>query len=226
MPFTSSDGNNWNPGRAANASIPNLNAVALAGLVYIAVGDNGRIDVSPDGVVWITENSNTTVNLHGVQCALGSNNFYTCVAVGDSGVITVSNDNGATWSAQVINGAPNLRAIAYGNFDNNLTNSVLGVAGSAAINTWVAVGDAGALLVNNNGSWQARSIGTGANLKAVTYTTQFAVLDATGNVYLNQTGLGTWQGPLATGIANSAAITTDGRGYVAIGSGGDNASSF
>jgi hypothetical protein len=224
--ITSSDGINWTVGRAANASIPNLNAVTQDGLNFVAVGDNGRIDVSPDGATWVTENSNTAVNLHSVQCTLASNNLYTCVAVGDSGVITVSKDSGATWTAQTINGAPNLRGVAYGNFDNNLTNGILGVAGSTAINTWVAVGDAGALLVNNSGNWVAQSIGTGANLTAITYTTQFAVLDATGNVYLNRTGVGAWQGPRATGIGTAAAITTDGRGYVALGHGGDNASSF
>ena len=85
---------------------------------------------------------------------------------------------------------------------------------------------AGALLVNNSGSWVAQSIGTGANLAAITYTTQFAVLDATGNIYVSRTGVGTWQGPLATGIGSSAAITTDGRGYLALGHGGDNATSF
>lgn len=223
---TSADGLTWTVSRAANASIANLNAVALSGSNFIAVGNGGRIDVSPDGVSWVNQPSPTTSNLRSVQCAPATSALFTCVAVGDDGVIVTSFDKGGTWTAQTINGAPALKSVAYGNFDNNLNGTVIGVGGSTTINTWVAVGDGGTLLVNNNGSWQSQSIGTSANLKAVTYTSQFVVLDATGNVYMNQTGLGTWNGPVATRTATPAAITTDTHGLLVFGTGGDNASSF
>jgi hypothetical protein len=223
---TSADGLAWTISRAANQAIPNLNSITLSGLNFIAVGDNGRIDVSPDGKAWVQQPSPTTSSLRSVHCAPATGVLFTCIAVGDNGVILTSNDKGGTWTAQTINGQPSLKSVVYGNFDNNVNGGVIGVGGSTAINTWVAVGDSGTLLVNNNGSWQSQSIGTSANLKAVTYTSQFVVLDASGNVYLSQTGLGSWTGPIPTSVAAASTITTDSRGLLVFGSSGGNAASF
>jgi hypothetical protein len=226
--LTSTNGTTWTVGVATNASAPALRSVALAGQTFVAAGDGGRIQISLDGINWTVETSNTTVNLHAVQCSFVSIS-YACVAVGDAGVIDASVDGGATWTPLTVGGgAAALRAVAYGNFDNNLTApGVVGVAGVININTWIAVGDAGSVFVDSTGNWTAVPLAGAPNLAALGYTTQFVALDAAGNVYTSQTGAtGTWSATAATGLATAAGITTNLHGYLAVGSAGDNATSF
>jgi hypothetical protein len=157
----------------------------------------------------------------------------TCYAVGDAGVIDLSVNSGGTWTAQTVGGgASALRAVAYGNFDNNVTApGVIGIGGltPTSINTWVAVGDAGAAFVNVNGAstWTSVPFAGAPNLTVVSYTTQFVAIDAAGNAYASQTGAsGTWSAAAATGLASADGIVSNGYGYVAVGTAGDNASSF
>ena len=139
------DGVTWSSTVAASGSAPILRSIGVASGAFVAVGDGGRIQTSPDGVTWTTRTSNTTVNLHSVQC-VGT----ACVAVGDAGVADLSFDSGVTWTVKTL-GAGALRAVAYGNYDNNETsNNVIGVNGNTAINTWVIVGDNGTVFESNN----------------------------------------------------------------------------
>jgi hypothetical protein len=215
-------------------SAPTLRAITLSGAGFLAVGDSGRIQTSPDGKTWITAGSGTTANLHSVQCGSSTNigiAISQCFAVGDSGIVETSNDNGISWSSQTLaGGATNLRAVQYGNFDNNVTApGVVGIGGASptAINTWVAVGDAGTIFVNNSGVWVAAPLTSAPNLVALSYITQFVALDASGNVFISQTAAdGSWSLGKPTGLISPAAIATSQHGYVAIGSGGDNVSSF
>jgi len=228
--LTSTDAITWTSRVAANGAMPTLRAAAVAGNIFIAVGDSGHIQSSLDGITWTTQTSNTAVNLHAVDCAFVSTG-YTCVAVGDAGVIDVSADSGTTWTAQTVGGgASALRAVVYGNFDNNLgANGVVGIGGAAptSINTWVAVGDAGAVFVDSTGTWFAAPLAGAPNLVSIAYSTQFVALDASGNAYTSQTAIsGSWSAAAVTGVANPAAITGNGHGFVAIGTAGDNASSF
>ncbi|HEX4598903.1 MAG TPA: hypothetical protein VH278_14005 [Burkholderiaceae bacterium] len=227
----SNDGVNWTPTITGSPAIPALRAVSSAGSNFVAVGDNGYIQTSADGVNWVIRPSNTTANLHGVDCVSS-----TCIAVGDAGVADISLDTGTTWFVNVLgNGTSTLRSVTYGNFDNNVTGSnVIGVGGTTTINTWVVVGDNGAAFQTNNFTsdaaaiiWTPTPIASAADLLAISYTTQFVAIDSAGNAFASQTAIeGTWSAPVATGIPDPVSVATNQHGYVLVGSAGDNASSF
>jgi hypothetical protein len=224
--ITSADAVTWTPRVAASGSAPTLRSISVASGAFVAVGDGGRIQTSVDGVTWSVQTSGTTVNLHAVHCVASS-----CYAVGDAGLIDLSLDSGATWTAKTVGGgASALRAVAYGNLDNNLSApGVVGIGGLTSINTWVAVGDGGAVFVNplGAGTWTSVPFASAPNLSLISYTTQFVAIDAAGNAYSSQTGAaGTWSAAAATGLTSAAGIISNGYGYVAVGSAGDNAYSF
>jgi hypothetical protein len=225
------DGVTWTSSVAANALAPTLRAV-VGGGTFVAVGDGGRIQTSPDGVTWTTQTSNTTVNLHSIECA-----GTACAAVGDGGVVDLSFDSGVTWAARSLGGgASALRAVAYGNFDNNVTgsNNVVGVNGTTSINTWAVVGDNGTVFESSNFSstvsaitWTAAPVSGAANFTAISYTTQFVAVDSSGNAFTSQTATpGSWSAAIATGITDPVSVTTNSHGYVLVGTSGDNTSSF
>jgi photosystem II stability/assembly factor-like uncharacterized protein len=139
------------------ASLPgggqNLYAVAfVAPNTVVAVGANGTILASTDGGVnWAAKTSPTAQDLYAVA-ASGA----VVVAVGQrSGAdftVAYSSDSGANWvAAQTPSGAgENLRAVA------------------ASSNQIAAVGDNGAILLNEGGgNWVAQNTGTLNNLFAV-----------------------------------------------------------
>jgi hypothetical protein len=225
------DGVTWAPSVTASPSAPTLRSVGVALGTFVAVGDGGRIQTSVDGVTWTTRTSNTTVTLHSIGCTGG-----TCVVVGDAGVVDLSFDSGATWAVGSLGGgASALRAVAYGNFDNNETgNNVIGVGGSTAINTWVVVGDNATVLESSNFSptvsaitWTAAPVSSATNFTAISYTTQFVAVDSAGNAFTSQTAApGTWSAAIATGITDPVSVANNGHGYVLVGTSGDNTSSF
>jgi len=225
----STDGIAWSATVAANPALPALRAIAVASGGFVAVGDNGRIQSSPDGVNWALRASNTGLNLHAVTCFVA-----TCVAAGDGGILLASFDAGTTWGQTTLGtGASTLRAIAYGNFDNNQTaTNVVGVGGNTEINTWVVVGDGGAVFESNTliaptspVLWNPVVVSGAGNFVSVAYTTQFVAVDNSGNAFTSQTAV-SWSPPIATGIADPVWMATNSHGFVLAGSSGDNASSF
>jgi len=224
------DGVTWTSSVSTSGSAPNLRSVAVAQGTFVAVGDGGRIQTSLDGVTWTTRTSNTTVNLHSVHCGNG------CIAVGDGGVVDLSFDSGGTWTVQTLGGgASALRALAYGNFDNNETAAnVVGVSGNTSINTWIIVGDNGTVFQSSNVSasvssitWAAVPVSGAANFTSISYTTQFVAIDSAGDAFTSQTATsGTWSAAIATGITDPVSIANNGHGYVLAGASGDNTSSF
>jgi len=222
---TSTDGITWTTSIVGNPALPTVRSVTVSGTGFVAVGDAGRIQTSTDGVNWTVRASGTTVNLHNVNCV-----SQICFAVGDDGQIDASSDGGASWSPQTIaGGAYALRAVTNGNHDINETgNGVVGVGGVVAINTWVAVGDSGAVFVNSGGgTWTQVPLAGAPNLTAIGYTSQFVAIDAAGNAYVSQTGtVGSWSATAATGVTDAVGIATSGYGFVVVGTAGDSASSF
>jgi len=248
----STDGVSWRPGATSNTTASTLRAISTAGPAFVAVGDNGRIQTSPDGVNWVSQTSNTSVNLHAVECVVNL-----CLAVGDAGVIDASTDGGASWFVTTVGGgATALRAVAFGDNDNNLgAGGVIGQNWSVAINTWVVLGDNGAAfetsaVTGSASPWAAVQILGAGNFVAVAYSTRFVALDASGNAFTSLTGTtGTWSAPTPTGLTNpiamsgnghgstpplqltptfwiSTAVNDNSHGFVAVGSAGANASSF
>jgi hypothetical protein len=234
--ISSTDGLTWTtPANQAGGSTSNLHSISVANATFVAVGDGGTIQTSLDAVTWVVQASNTTQPLHSVTC-VGT----ICVAVGDAGVIDVTLDGGATWTVITVGGGTTaLRAVAYGNFDNNETgNGVIGVAGNTSINTWVVVGDGGTayqlagLTTGVTTGWAALPIPGAANLVAIQYTTQFVAVDSAGHAFAIQAPgqpapAGAWSTvTVPTGITDPVAITSSGHGFVLVGSSGDNSSSF
>ena len=212
----STDGVTWTTGVAFDATAPTLRAIALNAGTFIAVGDGGAAQTTADGIAWTTHTSNTTANLQGIGCS-----GTTCIAVGDGGTIVRTTDSGTTWTVQPITGTPALKRVAYGNFNNNL-GSV-----TASINTWVAIGDAGAVLfsTDNGATWTATTVPGAANFTALSYLTRFVAIDSAGNAFFSQDGQ-TWTAPVATGLAGPRGVTGNGIGFVAVGAGGQTASTF
>lgn len=72
-----------------------LRDVLWANSQFMAVGDNGRITTSPDGVIWTERTSGTIQKLNGLNYVSG--NIW--VVVGDNNTILKSVDNGVTWES-------------------------------------------------------------------------------------------------------------------------------
>jgi hypothetical protein len=214
--LVSSDGVAWTEGVAFNAASPSWRAITTFGATFVAVGDGGAIATSSDGVAWTARTSNTAADLTGIACSSDR-----CIAVGAGGTAVRSTDAGATWSAATIAGAPALRKIAYGNFNNNQG------ATSVSINTFVAVGDGGTVAISTDGgaTWTTATVAGAGNFAGIGYTTQFVAVDSAGNAFASATGQN-WSAAIATGITGVRALAGSGFGYVAVGAGGANASAF
>ncbi len=107
---------------------------------FVAVGSDGKLEISSDGITWKPVFTPLQVNLRGVAWGGGT----TWVAVGDQSAIVYSNDDGTTWLvAQSPLSSVGFRAIAWGN------------------GAFVAGGTGGALLRSTDGRfWTAVQSGT------------------------------------------------------------------
>jgi len=214
--IVSTDGVTWTAGAAFNSVAPSLRAVATFGGNFVAVGDGGVTQATVDGVTWGVHPSNTTANLLGIGCS-GDR----CIAVGDGGTIVRTLDGGATWTTMPIATTPALKKVAFGNFGNNL-----GVL-TPSINTWVTVGDAGAVLYSKDGgtTWTATPVASAGDFVALAYITKFMAIDSAGNSFTSADGV-TWSSAVPTGLTAPRGAIGNGAGYVAVGTGGATASSF
>ncbi|HXF45291.1 MAG TPA: hypothetical protein VNK91_04145 [Burkholderiaceae bacterium] len=214
--LVSSDGVTWTVGSAYNAGSPAWRAITVYGATFIAVGDAGAIATTTDGLTWTARTSNTSADLTGIACSSTH-----CIAVGAGGAYVVSTDAGATWTASTIAGAPALRKIGYGNFNNNEGST------SVAINTFVAVGDGGVIARSTDAgaTWTTATVAGAGNFAGIGYTTRFVALDTAGNAFASVDGQ-SWSALSVTGITGVRALTGTGFGYVAVGAGGVNASAF
>ncbi len=86
--FLSSDGVSW---REAEPTTRALNGVARGNSLFVAVGANGTIQTSPDGVTWTKRNSGTAEDLNQVRFLEGR-----FMAVGQAGGVLLSAD-GEQW---------------------------------------------------------------------------------------------------------------------------------
>ncbi len=85
-----------------------LNDVAWNGSLYVAVGDAGTVQSSPNGSDWTIQDSKTTENLNKVDYLGGQ-----FIAVGKNGTILTSH-NGTTWTKQASGVTQELKGLAYG----------------------------------------------------------------------------------------------------------------
>jgi hypothetical protein len=134
-------------GEPSSISLPgtgHLSRVTWTGTRFIAVGEQGSIVTSADGVEWMAETSGTTADLRGVAHRGGST-----VAVGLAGTIVVSHSQGV-WAAATSPAVTDLGSVAAG------------------ARQWVVVGHGGTVLISSDGdSWHEQDAGTSADLYQV-----------------------------------------------------------
>ncbi|MCW2928248.1 MAG: Cadherin-like beta sandwich protein, partial [Thermoleophilia bacterium] len=113
-----------------------------------AVGQNGIVRATSDGVTWTTQSSGVGERLFAVAGASASN----AVAVGELGRVVRTTNGGATWTAASVSGGVELRGVDW-------------VSGT----TYVAVGAGGYLATSADGgaTWTQRTSGTTVDLRAV-----------------------------------------------------------
>jgi hypothetical protein len=166
----SRDGSTWSPRSSGTTNW--LTAVTYGDGRYIAVGDNGCILTSPDGVSWATvAQSATPARLNNILFAAGI-----FVAVGEGGAIIASPD-GQTWTAASSGVTGWLRGLTYVNGFSYQTG-VFGTTTGMVPSRFVATGQGGAVISSTNGiTWGNESLSNyggnsspAANLESVAST--------------------------------------------------------
>jgi hypothetical protein len=148
----------WVP--QTSGTTQDLYSVTFVNGDFIAVGQQGTLLSSHDGVNWTKRNTGTSNDL--LQVAYGA---ATYVAVGSNGTIISSADS-ATWSKQTSPTTQALYAICFGN------------------NTFVVAGEAGTIAYSSSGtdgSWTLSSAGSSA-LYGITGNGTYVAVGAAGAV--------------------------------------------
>ena len=173
-----------------------LNAVMYGNGTFVAVGEQGAILNSVDGITWVPRTSGTYMELNGVT--YGNGLF---VAVGDHGTILISTDGG-TWTPRTAYSGTtkNLNAIACGN------------------GIFVAVGDNQTVLTSPDGyTWVARTLKTFSNFpQAVCFGNGTFVSVGVSDIFTSPDGV-TWieRESWIVGVLNGVAYGND--AFVAVG---------
>lgn len=209
---TSFSANVYGLGYASLTTCANNTALSATGM-FAAVGANGAIFTSPDGINWTkqTTPSGFTANLNAVAgYAANQNNATTpglrWVAVGDGGASVYSLD-GITWTL----GKP------Y-NATNPTLRSIIQVGG-----TFWAVGEAGTILYSTDGiTWSAGVSNTPNSLNGIAHAGMYVAVGDGGTIVAN--GGSGWVVQTCNTSSNlhqvAAIATVYGSIYVAVGDGG------
>jgi hypothetical protein len=225
----STDGQNWQH-ITGIPTTQNLNAIAVAGTTFVAVGDNGVILTSGDGLTWSLNANALSINTHtlnAIHCVTSS-----CVAVGQEGTTLWTSNSGTLWALYTFK-TNNWVGITYGNDNANADAIVSDPAGvltityqNEAINTWLVVDAQGDYAyASSTGAWTAGETAIAPGIVAVDYTTHFVAIDSSGNTYQSEYGYN-WTPVGPSNVTNPVALRSNGLGFIALGGGGTNASSF
>jgi photosystem II stability/assembly factor-like uncharacterized protein len=202
----------WTARPATGAAGVTLRGVAFTDAEHgVVVGDSGTILVgAPDDQGTFTWTAATLPgNLNSSLRAVAMSGTIGYV-VGDRGVLLRTDDEGATWTDENPPTKADLNAVAV----------------SADGNVAAAVGAGGTLLVNDNGTWEARDTGTNADLLDVALTAAGAVYCSSTERVYSLTGTGALTAlpapPLSGAKISSLALVENGASsrLVAGGSGG------
>jgi hypothetical protein len=196
--LVSPDGIHWSSKTKVPSSL-DLNSIAYSNPGYIAVGDQGVIETSLDGVTWTNRGSSASAALY---CAAFGNGTFVA-----AGSVFLSSPDGIHWAS-------------HANPSGSLATSI-----TFGSNLFVAVEEGGEILVSRDGNtWATRvpaSINSAVTLQSVTYGNGLFVAGGTtgGIVYTSTNGL-TWHsqtGPPFTAVAygNNEFAAVGGSGTVA-----------
>jgi hypothetical protein len=146
-----------------------LQDIAYGNGLFVAVGYNGTVLTSPDGITWTSRTSGITGGLTGV--AFGNGMF---VAVGFGGSLTTSPD-GITWTLRISSDSGNAY---YTDYANGL---------------FIRLRSLGYILTSPDGvTWTSRTSGTSRNLLQTAYGSGlFVIVGEAGTVLTSPDGI-TW----------------------------------
>ena len=122
-----------------------LNGVSFVNGQFIAVGANGTLLTSPDGITWTAQASNTNNSLRSVAYGIPTGGVGTYVAVGDAGTI-LSSPDAVNWTPQTT--IPTTQSLYSVCFGPDLQFIAVGTAGTLAYST---TGADGSWSVGNSG---------------------------------------------------------------------------
>ncbi len=181
--------------RRCSPTTERLCSVVYGASNYVAVGFNGTVLSSPDGVRWTPQNSGTSLGLYSVAYANG-----TFVAVGQ---IILSSANGADWTIRDQAAVYDYETVAFVNGE------------------FIAVGANGSMKVSTNGTnWSDRSSGTTATLYGVAYGQGvYVVVGAGGTIRTSVDGLA-WSSRTSGTTRDLNGVTYGGGLFVAQGNNG------
>jgi hypothetical protein len=229
-------GNTWAVGTpVAGAEFNALTASSLA-VAYVAVGNGGAIQTSPDAATWTARTSGTTNDLYGV-----ATNGTLTVAVGKGGVALNSANAGETWATANSTTTQDLRTVTFGGVGfvaagaggvivasadgvtwatrtSGITTDILGSA--FVNNTFVLVGAGGTILTSTDGlTWNNRSVAGAGNFNGANYgAAQFVVVGDGGALYTSADGI--TFAPQTSGVTQKLNSVFAGSQLVAIGESG------
>lgn len=218
-----------------------LNSVAQIGTTFVAVGSQGTILTSANGIAW----AKVPLAITPVINAMATDGT-TLVAVGQAGRVLTTSD-GASWTIRSCGGGRDLLGVtwtgskfvavgtggvAYTSTDgmawtfidtDGNTADLEGVATTASL--LVTVGQSGTVLTSsdNGDTWIAQtSNASGKWLRAVAYngTSRFVAVGDNGAIITSPDGL-SWTAPGSTGITSSLkSIRWEGSAFITAGAGG------
>ncbi len=199
----------WTPATSIPSGVGDLSAVIASGSLFIALGTDGSILMSPDGNTWTAKTSVPSGGAGGPRMnsiAFGIASGATIyVAVGDGGNIFTSTDLSA-WAPAASNTTNNLHNVSFPN------------------GTFVATGASGTLLTSADAvTWTLQNSSTPNALRGATYGAgsagaYYVVVGDSGTILTSPDGT-TWSSATLPGLPNLRAIRFGTR-FVAVGLGG------
>jgi hypothetical protein len=200
--FTSDDGVSWT--QRTSKVTAQLNVVARTNTTFVAAGNAGAIQSSVDGISWTLRSSDVTDDLFGIGVSSVS------AALGFSGAVTVTTDQGTTWTH--ISGTP---VVEF---------SAATFAGLPGPQKFFGVGNAGAMYSSGDTiGWQSVYSATGNWLSGITYASDIPLLvavGASGTIVTSPDGT-TWTAAPASPTTNWLNGVGYGNGrFVAVGASG------
>jgi hypothetical protein len=201
QPAPNVPGTTWhietNPAAAQNGTPSTLFGIAWSGKRFVAVGTNGTILTSPDGVSWTAQKSGSSNDFYGI--AWSGSRF---VIVGTNGVVLTSPD-GIYWTPQTSNTQKFIQNVTW------------------VGDQFVAVGDVGTILTSPDGAtWTARPSGTSQSLQGATWSGSRYVAVGTGGTILTSTNGRVWTAQTIGSSQDLHSVVWSGSRFVAVGKAG------
>ncbi|MBX3737116.1 MAG: immunoglobulin domain-containing protein [Candidatus Didemnitutus sp.] len=175
--LTSPDSENWSILTGGPTQNNHLLGVSASSNTVVTVGAFGTILSSTDKATWTNRTTANTNQLNDVHYTLGK-----FMAVGNSGSIMTSTDEGATWtwhSLSAVLGTTGLNGVRY----------------SPLVSRWIVAGGGGGIFTAADGAtftWTRQTTGTSQNLRKVAVSGSLHVVVGSGGTILSSADATTW----------------------------------